>query len=131
MSLPEAGTVLYSHEAPAIVPLHRCDIPAGLAEKHSHFLQRQGSDLPKATPEVICRGRLEPRPTSLQIPNLYTLEIWEATHYPAWASLVAQLVKNPSVMQETLVRFLSQEDPLEKGWAAHSSILGLLRWFRQ
>ena len=31
------------------------------------------------------------------------------------ASLIAQLVKNPLVMQETLVRFLSQEDPLEKG----------------
>ena len=31
------------------------------------------------------------------------------------ASLVAQLVKNPPAMQETLVRFLSQEDPLEKG----------------
>ena len=32
-----------------------------------------------------------------------------------WASLVAQLVKNLSAMQETLVRFLGQEDPLEKG----------------
>ena len=31
------------------------------------------------------------------------------------ASLVAQLVKNPPAMQETLVRFLGQEDPLEKG----------------
>ena len=30
------------------------------------------------------------------------------------ASLIAQLVKNPSVMQETPVRFLGQEDPLEK-----------------
>ena len=30
-------------------------------------------------------------------------------------SLVAQLVKNPPTMQETLVRFLGQEDPLEKG----------------
>ena len=28
-------------------------------------------------------------------------------------------------MQETLVRFLSQEDPPEKGKATHSSILGL------
>ena len=28
-------------------------------------------------------------------------------------SLVAQLVKNPPAMQETLVQFLSQEDPLE------------------
>ena len=27
-------------------------------------------------------------------------------------------------MQETPVQFLGQEDPLEKGWAAHSSILG-------
>ena len=34
-----------------------------------------------------------------------------------WASLVAQLVKNLSAMQETLVRFLGQEDPLEKGQA--------------
>ena len=32
-----------------------------------------------------------------------------------WASLIAQLVKNPPAMQETLVRFLGQEDPLEKG----------------
>ena len=32
------------------------------------------------------------------------------------ASLVAQLVKNPSAMWETLVRFLGWEDPLEKEW---------------
>ena len=31
------------------------------------------------------------------------------------ASLVAQLVKNLPVMQEALVQFLDQEDPLEKG----------------
>ena len=34
-------------------------------------------------------------------------------HY--WASLIAQLVKTPPAMQETLVRFLGWEDPLEKG----------------
>ena len=39
------------------------------------------------------------------------------------ASLVAQLVKNPPAMQETLVRFLGWEDPLEKGMATHPSIL--------
>ena len=39
------------------------------------------------------------------------------------ASLVAQMVKNPPAMQETQVRFLSQEDPLQKGMATHSSIL--------
>ena len=42
-----------------------------------------------------------------------------------FASLLAQLVKNPSAMQETPVRFLDQEDPLEKGSATHSSVLGL------
>ena len=40
-----------------------------------------------------------------------------------WASLVAQLVKNPPAMQETWVRSLGWEDPLEKGKAPHSSIL--------
>ena len=40
-----------------------------------------------------------------------------------WDSLVAQRINNLPVMQETLVRFLSQEDPLEKGMATHSSIL--------
>ena len=37
--------------------------------------------------------------------------------------LIAQLVNNPPEMQETLVRFLDLEDPLEKGKATHSSIL--------
>ena len=38
--------------------------------------------------------------------------------------LVAQTVKNPSAMQETCVQSLGWEDPLEKGMATHSSILG-------
>ena len=41
----------------------------------------------------------------------------------SWASLVAQLVKNPPAMWETWVRSLSWEDLLEKGKATHSSIL--------
>ena len=40
-----------------------------------------------------------------------------------FASLIAQLVKNPPAMQETLVQSLGWEDPLEKGKATHSSIL--------
>ena len=40
-----------------------------------------------------------------------------------YASLVAQLVKNLPALQETHVRFLGQEDPLEKEMATHSSIL--------
>ena len=40
-----------------------------------------------------------------------------------WALLIAQLVKNPPAVQETPVRFLGREDPLEKGEATHSSTL--------
>ena len=40
-----------------------------------------------------------------------------------YTSLVGQLVKNPPAIQETLVRFLGQEDPLEEGMATHTSIL--------
>ena len=41
---------------------------------------------------------------------------------------MSQMLKNPPAMQETLVQFLGQEDPLEKGQATHSSILGLPLW---
>ena len=48
-------------------------------------------------------------------------------------SRIAQLVKSPPAVQETLVSFLGQEDPLEKAQATHSSGLGLalrLSWER-
>ena len=50
--------------------------------------------------------------------------------YLLWVCLVPHMVKNPPAMQETLVQFLRLEDPLEKGWATHSSILGLSWWLR-
>ena len=40
-----------------------------------------------------------------------------------WAPLVAQTEKNLPAMQETCVRSLGQEDPLEEGMAICSSIL--------
>ena len=49
----------------------------------------------------------------------------EGIGYPlqySWASLVAQLVKNLPAMQETWVRSLGWEDPMEKGKATYSSI---------
>ena len=41
----------------------------------------------------------------------------------SWASLVTQRVKNLPAMQETWVRSLGGEDPLEEGMTTHSSIL--------
>ena len=54
-------------------------------------------------------------------PNLKTR--FAECHSNTWASLVAQLVKNLGTMKETWVWPLGWEDPLEKGMAAHSSIL--------
>ena len=50
----------------------------------------------------------------------------EGIGYPlqsSWASLAAQMVKNPPTMWETWVWSLGWEDPLEKGMATHSSVL--------
>ena len=40
-----------------------------------------------------------------------------------WASLVTPMERSPPAMQETRVRSLGWEDPLEKGLATHTSIL--------
>ena len=50
----------------------------------------------------------------------------EGIGYPlqySWASLVAQLVKNPPAMWEIWVQSLGWEDTLKKGKATHSRIL--------
>ena len=50
----------------------------------------------------------------------------EGIGYPlqySWASLVAQMVKNPPATWEICVQSLGREDPLEEGMASHSSIL--------
>ena len=59
------------------------------------------------------------RSTSLVIREM---QIKTTTHSKG-ASLVAQLVKNPSAVQETWVWSLGGADPLEKEMATHSSIL--------
>ena len=60
--------------------------------------------------------------------QLFVCYLYSPGCFTRWASLKAQLVKNLPAMQETLVRFLGQEDPLEKGQAPHPSILGLPLW---
>ena len=50
----------------------------------------------------------------------------EGISYPlqcSWASLVAQMVKNPPAMQEIWIQSLGLENPMEEGMATHSSIL--------
>ena len=54
---------------------------------------------------------------------IYSVCVCVHMYMHLWASLVAQMVKNPPAKQETWVRSLGQEDPLEKGIATLSSIL--------
>ena len=42
-------------------------------------------------------------------------QLWFYLYLCMWASLIAQLVKNPPAIQETQVQFLGLKDPLEKG----------------
>ena len=50
-------------------------------------------------------------------------KINNTSSFKAWASLMAQIVKNLPAMQNTWILCLGWEDPLEKGKTAHSSIL--------
>ena len=53
---------------------------------------------------------------------IYTMQQCESAVYYL-AALVAQLVKNPPAMQETLVPLLDPNGSLEEGMATHSNIL--------
>ena len=79
------------------------------------------------------------QPTALILFALREIRVWNYKSVPfslpplvytcLWvfkisqASLMAWMMKNLPVLQETEVRSLGQEDPLEKGMASHSSIL--------
>ena len=54
---------------------------------------------------------------------IYVYIAYICVYIYAWASLVAQMVKNPPAMWETWVGSLGCEDPLEKGKGTNSSIL--------
>ena len=43
------------------------------------------------------------------------INLLKKTHCNSYTSLIAQLVKNSPAMQETLVRVMGWEDPLEEG----------------
>ena len=63
--------------------------------------------------------------------TVLTITVYNTGKKRRGASMVAQMVKNLPIMQKTLVRFLGQEDLLEKAQATHSSILGLPQWLRR
>ena len=82
-------------------------------------LQQQGRLRPMK--RIPCNAEFEERDgLHLSSPEPSALK----SHYNVfWASLVSQLVKNVPTMQESLVRFLGWEEPLEKEMATYSRIL--------
>ena len=84
--------------------------------------RKQGA---QASPLPLSRGPRLTVPSKANI--LKQSEVWGFNFYPAlsnnWASLVAHTVKSLPTVQKTRVQSLGQEDPPEKGMAAHSSIL--------
>ena len=72
---------------------------------------------------LVPQPGTEPTSSALQVRFLTTgppgksqlFVVFDYDYSDWWASLIARLVKNPPAMQETLVRFLGWEDPLEKG----------------
>ena len=62
--------------------------------------------------------------SNLPVNHKYRISERIRTHlYILWASLAAQMVRNPPTMQETLVPSLGWDDAMEKGMANHPSIL--------
>ena len=91
----------------------------------------KAASCPAFRPQVsgLCWGGLLEHPPLPTHGENWCLVLLSSRHTPqkvmllTWASLVAQLVKDPPAMWETWVWSLSWEDPLEKGKATHSSIL--------
>ena len=73
--------------------------------------QEHWSGLPLPSPLLLSRLSQLPAFSFAVLPTLFLV------------FLVAQRGKNPPAMQETQIRSLGWEDPLEKGMATHSTIL--------
>ena len=88
-----------------------CFIHWFIIQAASHLAARKKKALKSCMKQKAFMGRKSPG---------------EGIGYPvqySWASLVAQLVKNPPAMRETWVRPLGWENPMEKGKVTHSSSL--------
>ena len=77
----------------------------------SREAQEYWSGEPIPSPADLPDPGIEPESPTLQADTLPSEPLGKSTHYLG----LAQLVKNPPAMQETLVQFLGQEDLLEKG----------------
>ena len=107
-----------------------------------HFIALLGTELQQMDRAGLYIGRTQKRPYTLACgsagkesarnsgdPGLIAglgRSPGEGIRYPlqySWASLVAQMVKNPPAMRKTWVQSLGWEDPLEEAMTTHSRFL--------
>ena len=110
---PSISTGSLGQESGASDPSSLCPIVYFFKAK-IYFSGLRGLDL---QPSSCCHSLMSPLDIILLAFEFLLVFIF------LWASLVAYAVKNPPAMQETQVRSLALEDPLEKGMAPHSSML--------
>ena len=94
--------------------------------RHLHYIKQWYIKLVLDCPGIHCGLCTITNSTSPHF-TLKTALVWRLKYMITLtlyrASLVAQLVKNLPALQETWVRSLGWEDPLEKGTATHSRVL--------
>ena len=79
------------------------------------YYQLKGTVQPQVQPVETSFNRNSPE-WIIQLSNTITYTFYGVLQGSLfWASLIAQLVKNPLAVQKTPVWFLGREDPLEKG----------------
>ena len=103
-----------------------------MQHKHCEQCNSRIQPLPSRCSESNSKGKtlIQIKPMSHAKGEINIIKYIEnfPTQRKSGVSLITQLVKNLPAKQETLVQFLSREEPLEKGQATHSSILGLPSW---
>ena len=108
----------------------RPSVPAVPRESHTRCRFLFVEEISKTKRRRVCSVSFHPH-TFLQLLSPTSVEMLSGLKTMPWLLVnnmnrdfpVAQTVKNLPAVQETKVRSLGQEDPLEKGRATHSSIL--------
>ena len=104
---------------PKSLALQADSLPTEQSEKHSSSLLQH---IKPGNSEPTCLAHMSPPQRSPPDQCMFTHAFHPASchstwHYLAlyWASLVAQMVKNPPEMREIQIQPLGQEDPLDEG----------------
>ena len=112
VSVPRQGSACFKPLGAPLDPSAPDELGEGIATSDKVLHRHRGCDCVSIVPGYVCARRVVRIFMSHRFKKVFQ-----------GSSLVAQVVKNLPVVQETRVRYLGQEEPLEKEMATHSSIL--------